>query len=156
MELLVETLVTPLLPPLAGPNLSNLDIAFFNPGGLLGGDQDGKKSMKAVQLGRELRALKDTRGDVDIMCITESHLNIGNVHDVAEKYLGFAWIHELATSDDKSAGVSIGYRWWMPKPVDLLCNIRKEYDTWVKDGMPATTTFAYQNLSIIDGRLQGI
>ena len=137
------------------PNLSNLDGVFFNPGGLWGDDQDGKISKKTVQLGKELRMLYDSRGGgMDYVCITESHLREDNVHEVPEKYLGFSWVHELATQEDKFAGASIGYKWWMPKPVDLLAKIRKEYDQWVKDGRQAGSSFAYQNFNITAGRLQ--
>ena len=150
METLVPSFSPPLLSP---PNLSNLNFAFFNPGGLLGGDQEGKISKKAVQLGRVLRAMTRVRSrEVDILCITESHITDGNVQDVPQKFLGYSWVHNTTSEDDKFAGVSIGYRWWMPKPVDLLLEVWGNFTTWQKEGMKLP--YAYSNLNLIKGRLQ--
>ena len=130
-----------------------MNIAFFNPGGLLCGDEEGKFSKKAVQLGREVRLLKDNRGEVDILCISESHLREDSVQNVPQKFLGFAWMHETALVNDKAAGVSIGYRWWMPKPMDLLLQVWKEADNVDHDTVSALP-FELQDLPKIRGRLQ--
>ena len=136
------------------PNLSNLNNVFYNPGGLLVGDEDGKISKKTVQMGKELRVFENTRGKVDVLCVTETHLREDNVQNIPQKYLGFSWIHETTTNNDKFAGVSIGYKWWMPKPVDLLLEEWNNYNAWEAQGRQISSTFAFKNLNIIKGRLQ--
>ena len=120
----------------------------------MGGDEEDKINKKTVKLGREVRVFEETQGKVDILCVTESHLREDNVGKLSHKYLGFSWIHELTTTLDKFAGVSIGYKWWMPKPVDLLAEEWKNYNAWVAQGKQMTSSYAFKNLNIIKGRLQ--
>ena len=101
---------------------------------------------KVTQCGEEIKSLPT---EIDILCIQETHIK--NIEDVPRKLFNMDWDHFQAISEDKYAGVSIAWKWWIPKPVNLLTTLWETFYDNINKNIPHTTK--YEHLSILQGRL---
>ena len=102
-------------------NRDSLTILSYNPNGLWWGQEgstqaDGKKG----RLDLEIPYVQNKFGNIDLICIQETHLQKEQMDGLPRILQGYAWIHAPTGPEDKFAGVSIGYKHWMPKPEDLM------------------------------------
>ena len=125
---------------------SNLVILNYNPNGLWWGSEGGKKADgKKGRIDLELPFIESKFGKIDIICVQETHLNKDSMTGIPRTLHGFEWMHEPTRDGDKFAGVSIGYRHWMPKPENLMECIWSDESTYKQK---------FKNIGFLRGRLQ--
>ena len=125
----------------------NLTILSHNPDGLWWGSEGSKQSNgKQGRMDVELPFVEGLHGKIDIICIQESHLQDIHLEGMPQKLYGFNWKHGTASTQDKAAGVSIGYRHWMPDPINLLDLFKAEYGE-------AHFVQEFKELHLLEGRL---
>ena len=119
---------------------------------MTGEDEDGKPSRKKVtQTGEELKALHKVFSEADIFCAQESHIQEKDVENISKKLFNMDWEHTYTTATDKFAGVSIAWKWWIPKPINLLIDLWKEFSNHI--ARPPVGKFRYEHISLLIGRI---
>ena len=105
----------------------DLSILSYNPAGLWWGSEGSNQTeIKKGRIDLELPFIEEKFGMIDVICMQETHISKEDMEVIPNTLYGYAWMHEPARSkDDRAAGVSIGYKHWMPKPTDLTQQIWK-------------------------------